>query len=160
MIWAVILYGGHQKYVKYANWFFSLVHSRRIKQDVFIIILSCKIYKLKNIQFLAWKVFMNQSLKVKKILGKNRKKIKCKGYRVLQNNYKSKITFWNGMIAIGLPVAPGFKTIIFQWKWSATSLLHTAMDIRLQTIADIWSKVGVLWGGVADLKSTATPLTV
>ena len=33
------------------------------------------------------------------------------------------------------------------------------MGIRLQTIADIWSKVGVLWGGLMYPKSPAKPLT-
>ena len=37
---------------------------------------------------------------------------------------------------------------------------YTAMKFWLRTIADIWSKVGVLWGPKKGLKSTATPLKV
>ena len=35
----------------------------------------------------------------------------------------------------------------------------TAMKFRLHTIADIWSKVGVLWGGQMDPKHPLRPLT-
>ena len=37
--------------------------------------------------------------------------------------------------------------------------LHTATRFRLHTIADIWSKVGVLWGGLMYPKHPAKPLT-
>ena len=44
--------------------------------------------------------------------------------------------------------------------WSIQSCdLHTAMKFRLYTIADIWSKVGVLWGGLMSPKHPAKPFS-
>ena len=62
---------------------------------------------------------------------------------------------------------PWTTNIIWRWRQKSPctnegihKIGYTDKSITLRTIADIWSKVGVLWRCVADLKSTATPLKV
>ena len=47
----------------------------------------------------------------------------------------------------------------YRWLFRRKHRVYTAMKFWLYTIADIWSKVGVLWGGLMYPKSPAKPFT-
>ena len=52
-------------------------------------------------------------------------------------------------------------SVVYPWLliFRASNFLLTAMKFRLHTIANIWSKVGVLWGGLMYPKHPAKHLT-